>query len=298
MKRVVSVSGGKTSSYIFANYPSDHAVFSLVTTDDKECLYPDKKIRKIVSDKIGKEFIGTLEMDIIIKVMLDLEQFVGKKIDWVCGDTFENIVSKPGVLPNVKTRYCTTELKLKPIFHWWYKKFNDHVEMAIGYRANEQRRAKKMIERLNKNGLLEIKETVSKHKNGRNKWQIFEWQKPIFPLIDAKKPIFKDQIEAYWKDKPVNFGKEYHNNCVGCFHRNPLLLKKMWETHTNKMNWFSKQEKIKKRKIEKTQNRKVSKYVYAQWKRDMTYEEIKNWKLQQQISFDDFSDCDSGFCGL
>ena len=63
MKKIVSISGGKSSAYILANYSSDYAVFSLVRTNDKDCLYPDTKIRQIVSDKIGKEFIGTLEQD-------------------------------------------------------------------------------------------------------------------------------------------------------------------------------------------------------------------------------------------
>ena len=61
MKTVNSLSGGKTSSYIAANYPADHNIFALVRTDDKNCIYPDAQARQIVSDKIGKEFIGTLE---------------------------------------------------------------------------------------------------------------------------------------------------------------------------------------------------------------------------------------------
>jgi hypothetical protein len=61
MKTVNSLSGGKTSSYIAANYPADYNVFSLVRTDDVRVLFPDAKVRQIVSDRIGKEFIGTLE---------------------------------------------------------------------------------------------------------------------------------------------------------------------------------------------------------------------------------------------
>jgi len=61
MKTVNSLSGGKTSSYIAANYPADYNLFSLVRTDDVRVLFPDAKIRQIVSDRIGKEFIGTLE---------------------------------------------------------------------------------------------------------------------------------------------------------------------------------------------------------------------------------------------
>ena len=61
MKTVNSLSGGKTSSFIAANYPADYNVFALVRTIDKSCLFPDAMVRQIVSDKIGQEFIGTLE---------------------------------------------------------------------------------------------------------------------------------------------------------------------------------------------------------------------------------------------
>ena len=106
MKTVNSLSGGKTSSYIAANYPADYDVFSLVRTSDKNCMYPDKKLRQIVSDKIGTEFIGTLEDDVIIHTMLDLEQYIGEKINWGSGRTFEeSIKKKSDYLPNVMTRY-------------------------------------------------------------------------------------------------------------------------------------------------------------------------------------------------
>jgi hypothetical protein len=71
---VNSISGGKTSAYIAANYPADYNVFSLVRTNDKLCEYPDKKVRQIVSDLIGCEFVGTTEQDNIIQIMLDLSE--------------------------------------------------------------------------------------------------------------------------------------------------------------------------------------------------------------------------------
>ena len=117
---VNSLSGGKTSSYIASNYKADYNVFALVTTNDKNCIFKDKKIRKIVSDKIGKDFIGTLEMDKIIYTMLDLEQYIGSEITWLSGITFEEVIkNKRGWLPNVLHRYCTTHLKMEPIFNWW-----------------------------------------------------------------------------------------------------------------------------------------------------------------------------------
>ena len=284
MKTVNSISGGKTSAYIAANYPADRNVFALVRTLDKNCLFPDQKIRQIVSDKIGQEFIGTLEEDAIIYTMLDLEQFIGKKIDWVTGVTFDEVVGGKygGYLPNKLHRYCTSLMKMKPLFDWWRNNFDDPVEMRVGFRANEMRRAKSMIEKVNSNGLLTFKAVVGQSKNGRNKWKDLEWQKPSFPLIYDS--VFKDTIEEFWKDKPVRFA--YMNNCVGCFHRNEILLKLMSEKHPNKFDWFVNAE-----------NGRVKADTWRQ-SGHVTYQKIKQHKLQFQLFEDDFNECDSGYCGL
>ena len=122
MKTVNSISGGQTSAYIAANYKADYNIFSLVRTSDPKLKFPDDKIRQIVSDKIGAEFIGTLEMDEIIYTILDLEQFIGSKINWVSGLTFEEIIKKHGgFLPNSFSRYCTTDLKVKPTLRVKFK---------------------------------------------------------------------------------------------------------------------------------------------------------------------------------
>lgn len=278
MIKVNSVSGGKTSAYIAANYKADYNIFALVRTNDKKCIYPDAKIRQIVSDKIGCEFIGTLEMDDIIHSILDLEQYIGQKITWLTGKTFDEIIQRKDkiYLPNKTQRFCTIEMKLKPIMNWWYSKVNEPVEMRIGYRANEMRRAKNMIAKLD-DGMQTDKFIVGKHKDGRNKWQSISWRKPVFPLI--KDNIYKDTIENYWQNKPVRFATL--NNCVGCFHRSPILLKKMSETNAKQFDWFMNIETDK-----------------AQFKTGLTYKQIKETKLQSEISFDDFTECDSGFCGL
>ena len=242
MKTVNSLSGGKTSSYIAAYYPADYNVFSLVRTDDKKCLFPDAKIRQEVSDKLRTEFIGTLEEDAIIYTMLDLEQYIGQKIDWVTGKTFDEIIIRKDkkYLPNVTQRFCTTEMKLKPIFNWWQNKFNKPIKMNIGYRANEGSRAKTMLNKTTKNGFSTFKTIVGKRKT-QNKWANIEWQKPMFPLIDDN--IYKDKIEKYWKDKPVRFA--YMNNCVGCFHRTPVLLKHLSDKQPNKYQWFRCRKRYK-----------------------------------------------------
>lgn len=285
MITVNSISGGKTSAYIAANYPANYDVFALVRTDDKSCLFPDAKIRQVVSDKIGTDFIGTLEMDEIIYTILDLEQFIGRSITWVSGVSFDEVVSgKYGrVLPSKMRRYCTTEMKMRPMFDWWINTINEPFEMRIGFRANEIKRANSVIEKTNTNGCSEFNAIIGTSKNGRNKWANVEWQKPVFPLI--KDTIFKDTIEQFWIDKPVRFA--YMNNCVGCFHREPILLKHMSIKCPNKFDWFAEQEK----------NRK---YKFDTWRDSghTTYEKIKKYKLQTQLFDDDFNDCDSGYCGI
>jgi len=280
MKTINSLSGGQTSSYIAANYPADYNIFALVTVKDKGCLYPDKKVRQLVSDKIGREFIGTVEDDIIITTMLDLEQYLGKEIIWVAGMTFEELIDyKNNFLPNIMTRYCTTWLKLKPMFDWWQKNINEPINMNIGFRANEQSRAKSMMSNLNKNGLTEFHTITGKSKNGkRNTWGLIEWQAPKFPLI--KDNIYKDNIVEFWRGKPVQFA--WLNNCVGCFHRNPILLKLMSDKHPNKFDWFINQEQ----------------HYGGQFKKEVSYLQIKKHKTQLELFKDDFNECDSGFCGF
>jgi hypothetical protein len=283
MKTCNSLSGGKTSSYIAANYPADYNVFALVTTTDKNCIYKDKKIRQIVSDKIDREFIGTLEDDIIIKTILELEQFIGSKINWVAGKPFDEIILRSDgkkYLPNATIRFCTIEMKLQPIFDWWLKNIKTPLEMRIGFRANEQRRAKNMLEKTNENGFLEFKHIVGK-RGSRNKWQSTQWQKPVFPLIQDN--IYKDKVEKYWQNKPVSFA--YMNNCIGCFHRNPVLLKFMSEKHPEKYQWFIDQENS-------------AGYGARTFKNGMTYDQIKNALKQTNLFDEDFNECDSGYCGL
>ena len=284
-----SLSGGKTSSYVAVKYPADYNVFALVTTRDNDCKFPDKKLRQKVSDKIGKEFIGTLEEDMIIYTMFDLEQYIGKEISWVAGKTFDETVArgKNGKiqLPTPMMRFCTVEMKIEPIFNFWKKNIKEVVETRIGFRANETRRANIMMERCKPtNGIMTFKTIIGKSKNGkRNKWADIPYQVPRFPLIENN--VYKDTVEKFWSDKNVRFA--YMNNCVGCMHRNPLLLRKMFDKEPVKMNWFVKTEK-----------KAIKSYKHNQWKADMTYDKIGKSFNQFELFDEDFNECDSGHCGI
>ena len=286
---VTSVSGGQSSAYIAANYPADFLVFALVCIDDPACTPKDKKLVQQVSDRIGKEFIATAEDDVILHTMLDLEQYLGQKIDWVTGSSFDEIIDHPSnnVLPSAMRRYCTAEMKMAPMFQWWKNHCNiaegQAVWMQIGFRAGEERRAKRTLDKCNDSGLLEEKHIVGKHTNGNNKWAQTPWQRPKFPMIEDS--IHRDHVVEFWKDKPVRFAKR--NNCVGCFHRNPILLRQQFDEHPEKMEWFASKERDRKYNGDK--------FLINH---DMTYDQIKQHKLQFELDLGDFSECDSGHCGL
>ena len=280
MKTINSLSGGKTSSYIAAHYPADYDVFSLVRTEDQASKFKDEKVRQMVEDRIQAPFIATAEDDTIVYTMLDLEQYIGREITWVTGPTFEKVINNHGgYLPNKIARYCTTDMKTMPIAQWRYKNIEGDAEMRFGFRANEQSRAKTMTDKLNERGMTEVKIVVGKTKTGtRNRWGVIDYCKPAFPLIEAG--IFKDNIEEYWKDKPVRFA--YMNNCIGCWWRGPMLLKHMADKHPEKMDWFARQEEGNKGKF----------------KSDVSYREIINYNSQFTLFDEDFTECDGGYCGL
>lgn len=282
MKTVNSISGGKTSSYIAKNFPADINIFSLVRIEDTDNLWmkgKDEKTRQLVSDKLGCEFIGTAEMDEIIYTILDLEQFIGTKIDWVTGKTFEQIIKDNyNYLPNKMTRYCTVEMKLKPIFNFLRENTELPIEMRIGFRPTEINRANKVLERADENG-LEYFETIVGKRKTQNKWGKTAYRKVTFPLIENN--ISKDTIYNYWNDKPVRFA--YRNNCVGCVNRQPLMISHMASKDIDKVNWFNKIE-------QQTGNRFIS---------DASFEQILKFNSQGLLfTDDDFNECDSGFCGI
>tara|TARA_R110000803_G_scaffold76454_1_gene141080 strand:+ start:16830 stop:17687 length:858 start_codon:yes stop_codon:yes gene_type:complete len=278
---VNSISGGKTSAYLMKHYPANINIFALVRVEDKENLWmkgKDEKTRQLVSDRIGKEFIGTVEMDTIIYTLLDLEQFTGQGVNWVAGDTFEEVIRKhSNYLPNKMARFCTTDMKIIPIFNFLKENTQLPVKMNIGLRPTEKNRATKIMERADKNGLESFKTVIGKSKVN-NKWGDIPYRYVEFPLIQDN--IQKDVIYNYWNNKPVRFA--YRNNCVGCVNRNPLFLSHIAQKDKDSFNWFVRQE-------EKTGNAFNS---------EAKYKEILKYGIQNKLFDDDFDDCDTGYCGI
>lgn len=255
MITVNSISGGATSSYIAMNYKADYNIFSLVCIDDYKSMPKDNFISNYVNEKLKDyipiygEFIATAEDDRTIEALIDLEQLMGKPITWVRGRSFDNILNDKcnNMLPSWSKRYCTAEMKVKPIFDYWFKKIGVQVNMRIGFRFDEYARAEKFLQ--NKAGYNRFPVSCSVSSKKQKHEEIY-WRYCSMPLI--KDGITKDVINEYWKNKkiPANlFRKEKKidfpiiSNCIGCFHKKPDTLAIMSNMHPEKFNWFIKQEK-------------------------------------------------------
>lgn len=265
MKTIHSLSGGKTSTFMALHYPADFNVFALVTIDEINCKPLDKGIIKYVSEKLDYDFMATAESDLTLYAMRDLEQLLGKEIIWVKGQSFDKLNESRKALPNQMWRFCTTEMKMRPIFDWWFKNIGEKVKMGVGFRYDEKERA------------INFSQTfkgITGKRGKLNRWEEIEWREGWFPLIDDK--ITHYPIYKWAQNSGINFPED--SNCVGCFWKPIQQLRKNWDSELNKMQWFADQEKN------------------AQWKKEMKYEQIKKVGLQQDFFFGTGSGCQAGFC--
>ena len=292
MIELTSVSGGKSSAYIYANFKSHLNIFSLVRLENKEFTWmkgKDEKTRQLISDRIGCEFVGTAEMDEIIYTILDLEQTFGKPIKVITGITFEELIrQRKGFLPSHSKRFCTTEFKIKPIFNYCYDNGLLPVNTKIGYRLGEEYRQDKILKKLDSNGFEWMYKRLDKKPNSRyHTRNLVKYRKVEFPLI--KEGIGTQEVESYWKDYKVRFAA--YNNCVGCVNRQPLFLNYLNKIAPYEMRKFIYLEQYANDILKaKGVKGKVT------FRPEGTIESFANPKIDFGLFAQDFSSCDSGYC--
>lgn len=280
MKKVNSLSGGETSSYIAVHYPADYEVFALCCIDCHNAGRSiDKKMRQMVNDKLQKhcshmpEFWATSEDPKILRTMFDLEQMIGREIIWLRGIGWEEMVRVKKAIPNMQKRFCTTILKMQPIFEFLFKYTELPVKMRIGYRYDEMERAN----RLDENFKFAYKcEYWEKSVKWVHRWKTIKWREGEFPLIDDK--ITHYQIKRYWEGQKINFPED--SNCLNCFWKAPAQLRKNFDTDNAIMQW----SKI----LEDMQGNT--------FKEKMSLAEIENLPIQLDFFYGTGAGCQAGFC--
>lgn len=243
MITVNSLSGGRTSGYLAINYPADVNIFSLVCNDDPACGVLDPFLKKYANDKLANyshfgEFIGTPEDIKTIGVMYHLEQILGKEIIWVRDNSFDWWVRKKKHLPDQNTRWCTSNMKMKPIFEYIYPRYG-MVEMRVGYRFDELERKERFSTKYKYNKSSQF--YPNRQKWG-SRWEEVEWRVGSFPMIDDG--VFRPQVIKFWNNyKYIDFPED--SNCQMCFWKHPQVLRKNFERNPHTaavMQWAKRLE--------------------------------------------------------
>jgi 3'-phosphoadenosine 5'-phosphosulfate sulfotransferase (PAPS reductase)/FAD synthetase len=143
------------------------------------------------------------------------------------GEPFEALIADRKYLPNAVARFCTAELKIRPM-HWLIREdfgWTDWDTM-IGIRADEPRR----IARIRARGTS----TESKHET------------MVMPLADAG--ISVAEVGAFWASQPFDLrlpnsnGRTMHGNCDLCFLKGAKQVLALIREQPNRALWWIKQE--------------------------------------------------------
>lgn len=138
------------------------------------------------------------------------------------GEPFEALIRKRGMLPNVLARFCTAELKLRPMQKFLVHEFGwDKWHSAIGIRADEARRARPSSEA-----------------------RTTAW----YPLVDAG--VTKAEITAFWAKQPFDLnlpninGRTPWGNCDGCFLKSEHTQAALAREHPERHAWWERMETL------------------------------------------------------
>lgn len=293
MKTLNSISGGRTSAYMAAHFVADYDVFVAVCGDNPKTTPKDSGLVREICNRLEPfvpqwgEFIGSPEDARTFRVVLDLEQKIGRKIIWLRGESFEAMVMRKGMLPNTQMRICTMELKMRPIAEWIYKETNGgKVLNRVGIRIDEAQRIKTEGHRAQR---MDI---VIDRSGKKNKWlRGYEFAESSYPLVfdsdGDMNPIRKREIYAWAESSGLVFPPS--SNCQWCFHKGVGEL--VGNAHENR--------EIIEAGSEMEAAFSAKKGKPCTMKKAMPLSDILEMKPQQitQISmFHGFGACESTFC--
>jgi len=264
------------------HYPADVNIFACVCIDDPVCMPKDLTVLAYAQNKLNGNFIASAESEKTLKIMMQLEQKIGQEIVWVRGKSFDEIINNAGCLPTWNRRFCTTDMKIKPMTEYLYFRYGI-VKEQIGFRYDELQRAYEIKKgekpKLKVEKYFDFATETSLNGNKRNKWEknVLVSEKS-YPLITNR--IEKYQIEKYWKNYPEFIFPE-DSNCQGCHHKSSKLIKQNYIREPKILEWFARQEEKGK---------------YNTWHDDMIpYRKKFEMEFTGEFDFEGTS-CDMGGC--
>ncbi len=143
------------------------------------------------------------------------------------GEPFEAIIrQRGGVLPNPRSRYCSSEMKTRTMHRYLRSIGWTEWETMIGVRADEQRRVAKF--------------RFNPHPETKDEYV-------RIPLADAL--VTAHDVGAFWKAQPFDLelpnmnGKTMHGNCDLCFLKPAHQVFSLIAEKPTRAFWWAAQEK-------------------------------------------------------
>lgn len=133
---------------------------------------------------------------------------------------FTQLITDKKFLPNPVMRFCTQELKIKPMREWMTTRGYSHWTNVVGIRADEPRRVARMRE--------------SEQKRPE-RWDI------ALPLAEAG--ITEADVLAFWGRQPFSLALRSHEgNCDLCFLEGYDKIKNIVRERPDLAQWWADQE--------------------------------------------------------
>lgn len=192
------------------------------------------------------------------------------------GEPFEAIIRKRQYLPNPVTRFCTSELKIRPMRKrlralGWYDDPGEW-DQFIGIRADEQRRVAKI--RARGTSTETVRESM------------------CMPLADAGVTVH--EINAFWQSQPFNLdlltvnGRTLEGNCDLCFLKPPAQRLALIAAKPERAVWWARMESLGV----------ASKPSGARFNKDgPSYAQMADFARDQRDMFDHEEEAIACFCG-
>jgi len=196
---VISFSGGRTSGYMLRQ------VLDAGLQPDVHVIFADT----------GKEREETYQF------VRDCSSAWDVEIHWVeRPGQFTQLIRDRKMLPNPAMRFCTQELKIRPMRDWMLARGHQHWTNVVGLRADEPRRVARM------------KEAEQKRSE---RWDI------ALPLADAGVTV--EDVNTFWRAQPFDLQlRADEGNCDLCFLKSRGRLRNLIRERPDLAEWWAAQE--------------------------------------------------------
>jgi 3'-phosphoadenosine 5'-phosphosulfate sulfotransferase (PAPS reductase)/FAD synthetase len=193
------------------------------------------------------------------------------------GEPFAALIESKMYLPNPMMRFCTSELKIRPMFRWLRDtgRLGDGLDMMIGIRADEPRRVAKM---------RNTKNSESTKIENR------------LPLAEAGVTVHG--VGEFWKKQPFDLelssfnGKTMAGNCDLCFLKPAAQIQSLIAEKPSRAVWWIAQEA----KAKTLQNDPASLGIRFRFDRP-SYTQMAAFAADQGDMFNQDEEAISCFCG-